>query len=260
MDNNESDVKSEAYSYHDDDVVLIGYPRNEEERTWIPYYDWIISISCRFDISFVIISVLQSIDNGFSLLIWLSAQDLFKSYMDQEPSDMAFYNSLGSLPWSFKIFYGLITDNVPIFGLKRKPYIIFFTLLKSVMLFLVYQYQGDSAMTICIYLLIVNIAQAFKSVVMDALVIIQARKDPVGGSQDLISLNMLVQSIAGAAGGIIAAIITERYHPKYGFLLSAIISVITAIGSIFLSKESERDLARGEVPIYSDFSSELMDG
>jgi hypothetical protein len=30
------------------------------------------------------------------------------------------------LPWSLKIIYGLISDNVPICGLKRRPYLIFF--------------------------------------------------------------------------------------------------------------------------------------
>ena len=46
--------------------------------------------------------------------------------MDQDPGDMAIYNGLISLPWSFKLIYGLITDNVPVFGMNRKPYLIFF--------------------------------------------------------------------------------------------------------------------------------------
>lgn len=31
--------------------------------------------------------------------------------------------TLQSLPWSFKIFYGLLSDTVPILGYKRKPYL-----------------------------------------------------------------------------------------------------------------------------------------
>jgi hypothetical protein len=46
--------------------------------------------------------------------------------MNCDPAEMAMYGSLQSLPWSLKVIYGLITDNVKICGLKRKPYIIFF--------------------------------------------------------------------------------------------------------------------------------------
>ena len=48
--------------------------------------------------------------------------------MNEDPANMAAYNMLIALPWSLKIFYGIISDNIPIFGLKRKPYLIFFAL------------------------------------------------------------------------------------------------------------------------------------
>jgi hypothetical protein len=39
-----------------------------------------------------------------------------------------YYNAVGStvaLFWGFKIFYGFLSDSLPIFGLRRKPYIVF---------------------------------------------------------------------------------------------------------------------------------------
>lgn len=59
---------------------------------------------------------------------------------------MALYNSLITLPWSFKVVYGIITDNVPIFGLKRKPYLVFFAFVQFVMMYLAFGYDGDSAL------------------------------------------------------------------------------------------------------------------
>jgi len=46
--------------------------------------------------------------------------------MNCDPDEMQIYTTIISLPWVFKIFYGLISDNVPICGLKRRPYLIFF--------------------------------------------------------------------------------------------------------------------------------------
>ena len=85
---------------------------------------------------------------------------------------MAMYNSLATLPWSFKIIYGLITDNVPIFGLKRRPYLIFFGFFQSLMLILAYSNAGESAMVVAMYIFFASLAMAFNNVVIDALLII----------------------------------------------------------------------------------------
>lgn len=95
---------------------------------------------------------------------------------------MAMYNSLIALPWSFKVFYGIITDNVPIFGLKRRPYLIFFALVQVVMMYCAFAYDGDSAMQLTAYLIVASIAMAFSNVVVDAILVVQARKDPEMGS------------------------------------------------------------------------------
>lgn len=42
---------------------------------------------------------------------------------------MAVYNSIINLPWCFKIVMGIITDNVKLCGLKRKPYLIIFAII-----------------------------------------------------------------------------------------------------------------------------------
>jgi len=84
----------------------------------------------RFEGSFVFILIIENFNFGLWILVTLEAQDLYKSYMDQDPGDMAVYNSLIGLPWCFKIIYGLISDNVRLCGFKRKPYLIIFAFLQ----------------------------------------------------------------------------------------------------------------------------------
>lgn len=85
---------------------------------------------------------------------------------------MAMYSSLMTLPWSFKIFYGLITDNVPIFGLKRKPYLIFFAFVQSIFMYILYSMEYDNALEVAMYLFMASLAMAFSNVVIDAVLII----------------------------------------------------------------------------------------
>jgi len=173
QDDTDNNKVMSAYSYKDDDIVILGYPRNEEESHCLPYYDWIISLGCRFDISFVFILILQNINFGlFWTLVALVAQDLYKAYLYQEPADMAMYSSLMALPWSFKVLYGLITDNVPILGLKRRPYLILFGLLQGAFMVAVYLYDGDDALVVALLLMGASLCIAFSNVVIDAVLII----------------------------------------------------------------------------------------
>jgi hypothetical protein len=67
---------------------------------------------------------MQNVNHGLWAIAVLACQDLFKTYMKMDPGDMTKYMSIIHLPWSIKLLYGLTSDNVPIFGTRRKSYII----------------------------------------------------------------------------------------------------------------------------------------
>lgn len=104
---------------------------------------------------------------------------------------MSVYNSLIALPWCFKIVFGLITDNVPLCGLKRKPYLLFFALVQFASMLTLTLYNYESAVVVTSLLVVASLAQAFSNVVLDAILVVQARKDPYLGSQDLFSIAYL---------------------------------------------------------------------
>ena len=63
-------------------------------------------------------------NQGFKTFMDLSMMDLFKHYLFLQPAEMQFYSSIISFPWCIKLFYGLLSDNLPIFGSKRRSYLI----------------------------------------------------------------------------------------------------------------------------------------
>lgn len=67
---------------------------------------------------------MQNVNHGLWSVAILACQDLFKSYLKLNPGQMTLYMSIVHLPWSVKILYGLISDNVPIAGTRRKSYVI----------------------------------------------------------------------------------------------------------------------------------------
>ena len=148
------------------------WPRTAEESNCFPYYDFIVSICLRFDISFVVILIINNINFGLWQMVGLAAQDYYKAYIGCQPSEMTFYTAMASFPWSIKIFYGLITDNVPIIGLKRKPYLILFGLLQFVFMAVIFFGDFDSGLPVAIFLTLVSVAIAFNGVVVDAILVV----------------------------------------------------------------------------------------
>ncbi|OQS03342.1 folate-Biopterin Transporter (FBT) family [Thraustotheca clavata] len=49
---------------------------------------------------------------------------VFTQYLNFDGYEVASYSTLVTISWSLKIFVGIITDCFPLFGLKRKPYMI----------------------------------------------------------------------------------------------------------------------------------------
>ena len=178
-DSNESSEETKDSNY-----VEVWVPKlvKEDEHPYLPGYDFFINLFMRFDSSFIVILILENINFGLWILVTLSAQDLFKAYMDCDPGDMAIYNGLISLPWSLKLIYGLITDNVKIFGLNRKPYLIFFAFVQFLMMFILFYWEHDNPMEVTLYLMTASFSMAFSNVVIDAVLVIQARNDHELGS------------------------------------------------------------------------------
>lgn len=91
---------------------------------WIPYYTFTKKLFTRFDSSVVLLLGLQNLNHGLWSVAVLACQDLFKQYLKLNPGEMTMYMSIIHIPWSVKLLYGLISDNIPIAGTRRKSYII----------------------------------------------------------------------------------------------------------------------------------------
>lgn len=73
----------------------------------------------------------------------------------------------------------------------------------------------------------------------------------------MVSITWLTQNLASVVGTIVSALITEKFHPRYGFLLYSLYGFFLGVACFWLSSACERQHAAGEIPVQSDFSSEL---
>jgi MFS-type transporter involved in bile tolerance (Atg22 family) len=82
------------------------------------------------------------------------------------------YSSIIHIPWSFKILYGLTSDNLPICGTRRKSYLILMGLIEFIAVFSVFYFEPTEPLAVAILLAIASMSEAFINVVSDAIMVI----------------------------------------------------------------------------------------
>lgn len=102
----------------------------------------------------------------------LAVKDYYKEYLGLDPGEMQIYISVIHIPWSFKILYGLISDNVPIFGTRRKSWLIIMGILQFVTIFSLALTEPKDPLAVALILAAASLSEAFVNVVSDAIMVI----------------------------------------------------------------------------------------
>lgn len=80
--------------------------------------------------------------------------------------------SIIHIPWSFKIIYGLISDNVPLCGTRRKSWLIIMGILQFLSLMSLFIFEFDDPLVVALLLAVASMSEAFVNVVSDAIMVI----------------------------------------------------------------------------------------
>ena len=85
----------------------------------------------------------------------------------------------------------------------------------------------------------VSVSGAFMDVIVDALMVMQARKDPDFGSQELQSYSWSMHGVAGIFGGLFGAYLTEMVSPFWCFGVTSLFGTLIFVSAIFMHKGLE---------------------
>ena len=117
-------------------------------------------------------------------MIELANKDYYKDYLKLEPSQIAHMSSIVGIPWSCKLLYGILSDKVPLFGYKRRSYVILMGFLQFVSFFSIFFFEIRDVMMLTIFNFLGRLSGAFLDVIVDALMVVYS-KDEEDGSEEL---------------------------------------------------------------------------
>ena len=147
-----------------------------------------------------------------------------------------------ALPWSFKIFYGFCSDNVKIFGSKRRGHILLNTVCCSLSMIAVMLFGlrlGKYFVTACVF--ISQLTMAYNDTVTDALTVQASKFGAPDGSENLNSLCYMMQGFGAISGALMAALVqtTPSIGPFDCFGIYLALQTTFFVCALFMNKKME---------------------
>ena len=164
----------------------------------------------------------------------------------KSPSEITQFMAIVSAPWAIKPIYGLLIDFVPLFGSRRRNYLLLATLMTAMSLFwLAISMPAEGQTNQLLALLIVpTLAVAFSDVVADALMV--EKGQPLGLTGRLQSIQWGSMYAATVLAGSLGGWMSEHSRHELGFLICGVGALVTFAATwVWIQDASERELTAG---------------
>lgn len=191
---------------------------------------------------------------GISFFFDLPTMYFVKDVLESPPGSYSQISAITLIPWSFKPVFGFISDYFPIFGYKRKSYLILNSLI-LIFTWLMFILHNNSILESIILLLIINICLCFTCVVCDA-VVVETTKEMISNSlgidseskdkeefeietKKIISMYVLMKNIGFIINSFMKTFFIEYFDQRKVFYLCAGFPVIILVCSFFMYEKFE---------------------
>jgi len=179
---------------------------------------------------------IQGVNETGTGLVYQPVNSLLKQWRHGD-SDITTFMALLSVPWCLKPLFGLLSDFVPLAGMRRKSYLLATGVVTSVC------YLGlsrlslahDSRWLLLAVLMLPTMAVTFGDVVLDALIIEAGQL--FGLTARLQSVRWGASSLAAILTGSVAGLLTERDMHTTAFLACGLLAVAALILSATFVRE-----------------------
>ncbi|CAL5226019.1 g8825 [Coccomyxa viridis] len=166
----------------------------------------------------------------------LGVSFMYKDEFHLEPASVAFLTSFAAFPWVVKPLYGFLSDTVPIFGYRRRSYLIICGLLGSAswaaMGTVVRSPAGALLATV-----VGSLGTACSDVVVDSIVVERSRNAPQSTAGSLQSLCWASAALGGVASAYFSGSLIETWGPRGVFLLTAAFPLVVSAAAVLINEQ-----------------------
>lgn len=157
---------------------------------------------------------------GILGLARLAVSFFLKDELRLSPAQVAVLMGIAGLPWIIKPLFGFISDSLPIFGFRRRPYLVLSGILGAiswVWLATIVHTQLEATLAIALS----SLSGAVSDVIADSLVVERARKESHEFAGSLQSLCWGTTAFGGIVTAYLSGILLHYYGTRTIFCIAA---------------------------------------
>ena len=173
---------------------------------------------------------------GILGLARLAVSFFLKDDLGLTPAEVAALTGITALPWIIKPLFGFLSDGLPIFGYRRRPYLILSGLLGSVS-WLALATLVDNALAATVVILLTSLSVAISDVIVDSLIVERAREESLSQSGSLQSLSWGASALGGLLTAYFSGLLLQHLTSNQVFEITATFPLIVSLVAWVITEE-----------------------
>ena len=165
---------------------------------------------------------------GILGLARLAISFFLKDELGLSPAQMSVLLGFAALPWMVKPLFGFISDGVPIFGYRRRPYLVLSGVLGSAA-WIALATVVHSAWVAGVVIALSSLSVAASDVIVDSLVVERARNESQSAAGSLQSLCWGTSALGGLMTAYFSGALLEQFSPSTLFAITATFPLLVSM-------------------------------
>ena len=174
---------------------------------------------------------------GILGLARLAVSFFLKDDLGLSPAEVAALTGVASLPWTIKPLFGFLSDGLPIFGYRRRPYLMLSGVMGAAA-WLALATVVQSAWLATAMILLSSLSVAIADVIVDSLVVERVRQESQSDAGTLQSLCWGASALGGLLTAYLGGLLLEQTSTRVVFGVTATFPLIVAIVAWLISEEA----------------------
>lgn len=167
----------------------------------------------------------------------LAVSFFLKDELGMSPTQMSVLLGIVALPWVVKPLFGFISDGLPIFGYRRRPYLILSGLLGALS-WAALATVVHSVWAATLVIALSSLSVAISDVIVDSLVVERARHESLSNVGSLQSLCWGASALGGLITAYLSGFLLQTFSTQIVFWITATFPLIVSLVAGLISEET----------------------
>jgi len=196
---------------------------------------------------------------GILGLARLAISFFLKDDLGLNPAQVAALTGIAAIPWVVKPFFGFISDAVPLFGYRRRSYLLLSGIMGTLG-WLALATIAQTPVTAAAAMFVISVSVAIADVIADSLVVERARGESNAEVGSLQSLSWGVAAVGGLITAYLSGWLLERFSNQIIFAITAVFPLLVSAIAGLILEQPRQTSPQPQLQIFRDSASKLWRG